>query len=194
MFPNSRLMTFDNYYIPRESLLNKTGDVTPEGKFMSPKKFANPSKRFGASLGNLSAARAGLIPMIAQGMCDALTISIRYSCIRRQFSGSEEQEEQPIIEYQTQQYRLIPYLAAAYVLKYFGHSIFNEYVSFLLKTFSEPDKEDVKIMGSEIHVLSSSSKPLASWLARDAVQEGQIICKAVRYFSIKLLLQKSLNN
>lgn len=165
------LLSFENYKISKESLLNKTGDVTSEGKFISPRKFNDPAKRFGASLGNLSAARAGLIPMIAQLMCDALTIAIRYSCVRRQFSGSGDEEELPVIEYQTQQ-RLIPYLAAAYVIKYFGHCIFDEYVSFLLKSFSEAEKESVRFMGMEIHVLSSCAKPLASWLARDAAQQG----------------------
>ncbi|ODN04890.1 Peroxisomal acyl-coenzyme A oxidase 3 [Orchesella cincta] len=173
------LLIFENYSVPRESLLNKTGDVTPEGKFVSPKKFRDPTKRFGASLGNLSAARAGLIPMIAQLMCDALTIAVRYSCVRRQFGRGDE--ELPVIEYQTQQYRLIPYVAAVYVVKYFGHSIFDRYVDFLFESFSEPDKETVKMMGTEIHILSSAAKPLASWLARDAVQEARECCGGFGY-------------
>ncbi|CAL8130576.1 unnamed protein product [Orchesella dallaii] len=176
------LLMFENYSVSRESLLNKTGDVTPDGKFVSPKKFQDPTKRFGASLGNLSAARAGLIPMIAQLMCDALTIAVRYSCIRRQFG--HDSEELPVIEYQTQQYRLIPHLAAAYVVKYFGHSIFERYVDFLFKSFSEPDKDTVKMMGTEIHILSSAAKPLASWLARDAVQEARECCGGHGYLKL----------
>ena len=36
---------FDNYYIPRESLLNKTADVTSNGEYAAVIK--NESKRFG---------------------------------------------------------------------------------------------------------------------------------------------------
>lgn len=36
---------FQKYRIPRENLLNKTGDVMPDGKYVSP--FKDPNKRFG---------------------------------------------------------------------------------------------------------------------------------------------------
>jgi acyl-CoA oxidase len=38
-------MMFDNYSIPKECLLNKTGDVTPDGKYVTP--YKDPNKRFG---------------------------------------------------------------------------------------------------------------------------------------------------
>ena len=35
----------ENYKIPREMLLNKTGDVTPDGKYVTP--YKDPNRRFG---------------------------------------------------------------------------------------------------------------------------------------------------
>lgn len=38
-------MMFDHYTIPREALLNKSGDVDEDGVYVTP--FKDPNKRFG---------------------------------------------------------------------------------------------------------------------------------------------------
>ena len=60
----------------------------------------DPNKRFGASLGALSGGRVGITGMCATNLKNAITISIRYSAVRRQFGPGEE--EIPVIEYQLQ--------------------------------------------------------------------------------------------
>nr|CAD7409129.1 unnamed protein product [Timema poppensis] len=171
-FDNGFVM-FDQYRIPRENLLNKNGDVTPEGKYVSPMK--DPKKRFGASLGNLSTGRISIIGTCVEYLISAITIATRYAATRKQFGPSED-KELPVIEYQLQQWRLFPYLAAAYALKnfsvYFGEVMVNFHIDSVLGN----KKEKLADFGMEVHGLSSAGKPVCSWLSRDAIQECREAC------------------
>lgn len=200
---------FDNYAIPKDCLLNKNGDVTKEGRYKSPFKDPNkrfgklllslitlhtlanilkevnritivfPMSATGASLGNLSAGRVGVISMTVGQLCTVLPIAIRYSAARRQFGGDSDgtTKEFPVIEYQLQQWRLFPYLAATYVLKSFSDCFWNEFVVFLISRFTGgDDKLDLATAGFEIHSITSSAKPLMSYIARDAIQECREAC------------------
>lgn len=88
---------FDKYRIPRESLLNKMGDVTPEGKYVT--AFKDTSKRMGVSLGVLSIGRINITQICSIYLNKALAIAVRYSAVRKQF-GPDEKEELPVLEYQ----------------------------------------------------------------------------------------------
>lgn len=163
---------FENHRIPRENLLNKTGDVTPEGKYVT--SFKDPKKRFGASLGMLSQGRVTIVTVCVAYLTKALPIAIRYSAVRRQFGPDDN--ELPVLEYQLQQWRLLPFLSAAYVLKVFGIYFAKVFAEFQLKVFMEENKDEVVILGPEIHALSSGSKPIAGWITRDAIQECREAC------------------
>jgi len=125
--PVYSFVVFNHYRIPRENLLNRTGDVTPEGKYKSP--YRDPSKRHGASLGALSTGRVAIVGMGVINLGMALTIAIRYSAVRRQFGPSPDVEV-PVIEYQLQQWRLFPYLAAEFALLHFIYTFFTDFVTF----------------------------------------------------------------
>lgn len=88
---------FDNYRIPRENLLNQTGDVTPEGEYES--SFSDPARILGAVLEGLSAARVGIMQECCNQLTSAVTIAVRYAGVRKQF-GPCGGDEVPIIEYQ----------------------------------------------------------------------------------------------
>nr|CAD7434710.1 unnamed protein product [Timema monikensis] len=162
---------FDQYRIPRENLLNKNGDVTPEGKYVAPIK--DRKKHLGASMGSSTSARIIIIGTSVEYLISAITIATRYAATRKQFGPSED-KELPVIEYQLQQWRLFPYLAAAYVMKnfsvYFGEVMVNQHVAGALGKTSMQD------IGKETHALSSAGKPLYSWLSRDAIQECREAC------------------
>ncbi|CAI5677471.1 unnamed protein product [Oreochromis niloticus] len=174
---------FHNVRIPRENLLNKTGDVTPDGRYVTP--FKDPKKRFGASLGALSGGRVYITRMALINLKLALTVAIRFSAARRQF-GPKDTEEIPVLEYQLQQWRLIPYLAAAYALENFTKSIFMNFVEFQIGQMMK-DKSDTAEMGREIHAISCSSKPLGSWTAQRGIQECREACGGHGYLAMNRL-------
>ncbi|CAG5128416.1 unnamed protein product, partial [Candidula unifasciata] len=120
-------VAFNQLRIPRENLLDKFGDVTPAGQYVT--SYKDPNKRFGASLGALSGGRVGITGMGVANLKLCMTIAVRYSAVRRQF-GPTAEEEIPVIEYQLQQWRLFPYLSALYALDVFSTSFFMDFVLF----------------------------------------------------------------
>lgn len=91
---------FNNYRIPKDNLLSKTGDIDEHGNYSSPIK--DNRKRLGASLGALSGGRVNICTLAYVALSKAITIATRYSAARKQFGPEETGEEWPVIEYQSQ--------------------------------------------------------------------------------------------
>ena len=88
-------MSLHHYRIPRENLLNKIGDVTPDGRYVTPYKVTAPnnaeilcnyfccykdsSKQHGASLGPLSSGRIAILSLCVGNLKCAITIAVRYA-------------------------------------------------------------------------------------------------------------------
>lgn len=88
--PKNALDAIDNGYlilknvrIPKKSLLNKLGDIDEDGKYQS--KIKSNKQRFGLHMSPLSSGRANFAFIALSQSTAALTIAIRYACIRRQF-------------------------------------------------------------------------------------------------------------
>ncbi|XP_066246349.1 peroxisomal acyl-coenzyme A oxidase 3 isoform X1 [Euwallacea similis] len=169
---------FKNYRIPRENLLNRTADVSPEGDYES--SFSDPGKILGAALENLSAGRVGIMQESSNNIICAVTIALRYAAIRKQFGpngqGDETKNEWPLIEYQLHRWRLFPYMAVAVILRTFVLSFSDTYLSAVELSTTSKEIEDLSAMVSEIHAVVSSAKALVTWSCRDAVQECREAC------------------
>ncbi|XP_015922377.1 peroxisomal acyl-coenzyme A oxidase 3 [Parasteatoda tepidariorum] len=163
---------FNQYRIPRECLLNKNGDVDPDGKYISTK---NQMERFGDSMGALSMGRVGIIMLCVNFLKMSVPIAIRYSAVRRQF-GPTPNDEVPVLEYQVQQWRLLPYVAATYVCYHFARDFYQDFIDYFVESLfgrSTAEMADKKVY---IHALSCCGKAVAGWLARDAIQECREAC------------------
>ena len=70
--------------------------------------------------------------VLETGLNQPCFFNCRYSAARRQFGPEEGGKELAVIEYQTQQCRLFPYLAASYALHHFANSLGQDMIQFNL--------------------------------------------------------------
>ncbi|KAL0894261.1 hypothetical protein ABMA27_014264 [Loxostege sticticalis] len=163
---------FNQYRIPRESLLNRTADVTEDGVYES--SFSDPSKILGAALENLSAGRVGIMQESCHSISSAVAIAVRYAASRKQFG--ERDAEIPLIEYELHQWRLFGYVAAAVVFRVYVESFTRVYLGFVEKSNAGIRVDNLSEAVSEIHAMVSCSKPLLTWTVLQAAQQCREAC------------------
>src|SRR5690625_2982125 len=92
---NGRL-AFDQVRIPRTNLLNRYGDVSPDGTYTSP--IESPGRRFFTMLGTLVQGRVSLDGSANRASQLALHIAITYASQRRQFSAADPTQEVVLLD------------------------------------------------------------------------------------------------
>ncbi|XP_039308028.1 peroxisomal acyl-coenzyme A oxidase 3 isoform X2 [Solenopsis invicta] len=177
-------LIFNNYSVPRRCLLNRNADVSEDGKYVPTTK--DERKRYGSSLDVLTISRVSITSICGHYMTIAITIAIRYSAVRKQF-GPTEAKELPVIEYQTQQWRIIPHLAETYALKIFSMALYQIHSNFMMNRFQDENADLIADTGVEIHVLSCATKPLCAWITRDAIQDCRESCGGHGYLKMSRL-------
>ncbi|XP_059045265.1 peroxisomal acyl-coenzyme A oxidase 3 [Achroia grisella] len=165
---------FNNYHLPKEAALDKLGGVDDDGEYKTP--IRDPSKRFGAAMGILSGGRVHITGIITTYLQKAIVIAVRYSCVRKQFGPDNSTEELPVIEYQQQQIRLLPYLAATYAMRVFSAWLGETHVNIVINSAMGTSDNLAAQRGMEMHALSSAVKPALGWTARDGIQNCREAC------------------
>ncbi|XP_031197489.1 peroxisomal acyl-coenzyme A oxidase 3 [Mastomys coucha] len=179
-----RFAMFNKVRIPRQNLLDQSGNVTSEGTYNTP--FKDVRQRLGASLGSLSSGRISIISISVVNLKLAVSIAIRFSATRCQF-GPTDKEEIPVLEYPLQQWRLLPYLAAAYALDHFSKTLFLDLMEVQRARLRGDHSDRQAELGREIHALASAGKPLASWTAQRGIQECREACGGHGYLAMNRL-------
>ncbi|MDR2321267.1 MAG: acyl-CoA dehydrogenase family protein [Microbacterium sp.] len=163
---NGRL-SFDHVRIPRTNLLNRYGDVAPDGTYSS--AIDSPGRRFFTMLGTLVQGRVSLDGASSWASALGLYIAITYATQRRQFNGADGSET-TLLDYGKHQRRLLPRLATTYA-QLFAHDEFLQKFDgvFSGRTDTPQDREDLE-------TLAAALKPLSTWHALDTLQECREAC------------------
>ncbi|MEY9928517.1 acyl-CoA oxidase [Catenulispora sp. GP43] len=172
---NGRL-AFDQVRVPREALLNRFGDVAPDGTYSSP--IEGDARRFFTMLGTLIRGRVSVGGSAGSATKRALALAVRYAEQRRQFARPDG-EEVVILDYLGHQRKLLPALATTYAL----HFAQEELVAALHDTTSEAPEEQQR----ELESRAAGLKAANTWHATAAIQAAREACGGAGYLAENLL-------
>ena len=177
---NGRLH-FSDVRIPRTNLLNRYGDVAPDGRYSSP--IASPGRRFFTMIGTLVQGRVSLDGASVVASKLALFIAITYGSQRRQFTAARPHEEEVILDYQRHQRRLLPRLATTFAMSFAHEKLLAAFDGvFSGRRASDADREDLE-------TLAAALKPLSTWSALDILQEAREACGGAGFLAENRLTQ-----
>ncbi|MBA0618484.1 hypothetical protein Godav_027823 [Gossypium davidsonii] len=166
-------LRFRSVRIPRDNLLNRFGDVTRDGKYTSSLPTIN--KRFAATLGELVGGRVGLAHSSVGILKIAVTIAVRYSLLRQQF-GPPKQPEVSILDYQSQQHKLMPMLASTYA--------FHFATQYLVEKYSEMKKTHDEQLVGDVHALSAGLKSYVTSFTAKSLSTCREACGGHGYAAV----------
>lgn len=171
---NGRLH-FDHVRIPRTNLLNRYGDVAPDGTYSS--DIPSPGRRFFTMLGALVQGRVSLDGAATTGTALAEYIAITYANQRRQFDSGSGTPEVMLLDYGKHQRRLLPRVAQTYA-QFFAH---DELLRKFDGVFS--GQNDTSAEREDLETLAAALKPLSTWNALDTIQECREACGGSGYLA-----------
>ena len=157
-------LRFNNFRIPRRHMLMKHAKVLPSGEYVPP---------LHAKVGYTSMmyVRSMMIYGHSIYLAQAVTIAIRYSCVRRQGQIRPGAGEVKVLDYQTQQYRLFPALARVFAIAFTGLYIRNMYFSVM----GDINAGDASLL-ADLHSLGSGLKSLTSWQITQGIEQCRLAC------------------
>ncbi|XP_076826060.1 peroxisomal acyl-coenzyme A oxidase 2-like [Clavelina lepadiformis] len=150
--------------VPRENLLSKLAQVAPDGTYT---KKASDRLMYGSMV----RLRVGLLGSeVVMPLSKACTIAVRYSAVRRQGLLDPNKDEVPVLNYVSQQHKLLPQVATAYVANFASKQLIKMYVIFLKKV----DSGDIEQL-PELHALSAGLKAM---LTEQSTMGAEILRRA----------------
>ncbi|KAK9822656.1 hypothetical protein WJX81_004971 [Elliptochloris bilobata] len=163
---------FHDVRVPRENLLDRFATVDRSGQYRSP---YSASRRFAATLGELTGGRVGLTCSSLAVLKGATTIAVRYGAARQQF-GPPDAPEISVLDYTSQQEKLMPMLATAYALHFTTR--------FLVAQYAEAKRTKEEEIIADVHSLSAGLKAYATGYTANALSICRECCGGHGYAAV----------
>lgn len=163
---NGRLH-FDHVRVPRTNLLNRYGDVAPDGTYSSP--IASPGRRFFTMLGTLVQGRVSLDGAAVNASKIALAIAVTYANQRRQFAGGTS-DEVVLLDYGQHRRRLLPLVAETYAATFAHEELLEAFDEVFSGRGDTPEKRE------DLETLAAALKPSSTWGALRTIQTCREAC------------------
>ena len=167
---------FNKYRVPYDALLDKISSINEAGEFKS--LISKNEKRLGRMLSSLIRGRTSVAYSSESNLRHALTASIRWASIRKQFGGPGKPES-PILDYQLTRSRLMPNLANLFAINAACEVTFLNFDR--IKELMNKDPECLE--GVEFHAILSAFKVLTSEWAFNGIHESRKACGGIGYSS-----------
>ncbi|MBS0629859.1 MAG: acyl-CoA dehydrogenase family protein [Verrucomicrobia bacterium] len=150
---------FDQVRIPRTQMLMKWSQVTPEGKYIK-------SQFIQLAYATLIPSRVEIASHIVKFVKRAVTIASRYSIVRDQYS----MKGKCLLDYTTQQERLISALCACYAYDFGGQRL----AKYLQQVNRELEKKEIKNL-KDLHNQVAAQKGFSALWANQTINDC-ILC------------------
>jgi acyl-CoA oxidase len=147
-------------------MLQRYSHVSATGEFTRPKQAK-------LSYGSMVTLRVIVVNSEAWNLARALTIAVRYTNVRRQFSSTiNSGKEDQVISYSSVKYRLFPLLGMAFAYILAAKGLMMAYMEMM----SELKSQGESSMLAEVHTLSSGLKACSTWDCLAGIEECRKAC------------------
>ncbi|XP_046963971.1 probable peroxisomal acyl-coenzyme A oxidase 1 [Vanessa cardui] len=161
---NNGFLGFDHLRIPRERMLMKNAQVLKDGTFK-----ASPNSKL--AYGTMVYVRVMIVDTVSKYLARAVTIAIRYSAIRRQSQPKPGEPEPQILDYVTQQHKLLIAIATTHAYHFTVRWLWDLY-SNVNKDLNRGQLDNLP----ELHALACSLKVVSSADCTALIEKCRMAC------------------
>ncbi|XP_069823070.1 peroxisomal acyl-coenzyme A oxidase 2 isoform X2 [Dendropsophus ebraccatus] len=154
-----------NIRIPKENMLSRYSQVLPDGSYV--KSGSDKINYF-----TMINVRVSMMSReVLEPLMKACTIAVRYSAVRRQSELKPGDREPKILDYQTQQQKLLPLVATCYSIRFMAKYLEN----FYNNVYSEIREENFDSL-PELHALAAGVKAYVTEICSNGVEICRKAC------------------